>query len=87
MGTIIALTTFHAGLLAIILIPMSITVEGRGERARARQLRSLALALGLVVALAQSSQWGVPLAGRIALATIGTMALVLPLRRVRAECR
>lgn len=84
MGTLSALVTFLAGLLAIILIPMSITVEGRGDRARARQLRSLALALGLVVAIAQSSQWDIPIVGRLALATIGTVALVLPLRSIRA---
>jgi hypothetical protein len=84
MAILTALVTFHAGLAALMLLPMSVAADGRGERARARQMRTLAFALVLVMAFAQAQEWGVPLTGRLVLAVIGTIALVLPLRGVRA---
>jgi len=78
---IMAVVTFHAGLLAVILIPMSVAVQERDEQAKARQLRGLACALGLVVVAAQVEQWDISLVGRIAVAALAVASLLLPLRR------
>ncbi len=81
MSSVVAgLPPFIFGALAIILITISINAEEQGASWRARQLRELALALALLVVILQMQRSGLPIKGRIVLAALGTIALIVPLR-------